>query len=412
MNIGLFEDSGCQNLLPMTWLRACFELRCGRDRLIDKLRTHWGPQIARFWSRESLRDVIAERIELDPQTPGADWLLVNARVLLTGLAAPPATGVAWMRNGTLVAAGATAADVENLTDGFFFDEEEIRAWLMARAFRFEPLPDAVTLITHPWDLPLANADELRRQFAGSGGVHSGKLHAGVHLLNADEIHIASGAVIKPGVVLDADEGPVYIDTGAEIQANAVIMGPAYVGPHSIVRPGALLRGGVTIGPVCKVGGEIDATIFQGYSNKQHYGFLGHSLVGEWVNLGAGTVTSDLKNTYGAIRVYINGVGVESGQHFIGSIIGDHSKTGIGTILPTGCVIGIASNVFRQSAVPKFVPSFAWLTEAEMTNYRIEKAISIARIVMARRDIHLSDAEVRLLKTAAERALQVEAAGWQ
>lgn len=412
MNIGLFEDSGCQNLLPMTWLRACFELRCGRDRLIDKLRTHWGPHIARFWVREPLRDVVAERVELDPQTPDGQWLLVNSRVLLTGPAAPPASGVAWMRNGTLVAAGALAADVENLTERFFCDDEAVHAWLLARGFRFESRPDTVTLIDHPWDLPLANADEIRRQCAGSGGVHGGKIHPGAHLLNPAEIHIAPGAVIKPGVVLDAEQGPIHIDTAAEIQANAVIMGPAYIGPRSIVRPGAVLRGGVTIGPVCKVGGEIETSIFQGYSNKQSYGFVGHSLIGEWVNLGAGTVTSNLKNTYGAIRVYINGVGVESGQHFIGSIIGDHSKTGIGTILPTGCVVGIASNVFRQSAVPRFVPSFAWLTEAEMTNYRVEKALNIARIVMARRDVHLSDAEAALLKSAADQAGQVEAAGWQ
>jgi UDP-N-acetylglucosamine diphosphorylase / glucose-1-phosphate thymidylyltransferase / UDP-N-acetylgalactosamine diphosphorylase / glucosamine-1-phosphate N-acetyltransferase / galactosamine-1-phosphate N-acetyltransferase len=412
MNIGLFEDSGCRDLLPLTWLRSCCELRCGRDRLIDKVRTHWGPRIVRLWLREPVREVVGERIELDPQTPGADWLLVNARVLLTGPTAPPATGIAWVRNGTLVAAGVTAADVENLTDRFFFDDENVRAWLMARAFRIEPLPDAVSLIAHPWDLPLANAEELRRQCIERGGVHEGKIHPGAHLLNPAEIHVASGAVVKPGVVLDAEEGPIQIDSGAEIQANAVIQGPAYVGPHSIIRPGAILRGGVTIGPVCKIGGEIEATIFQGYSNKQNYGFLGHSFVGEWVNLGAGTVTSDLKNTYGAIRVYLNGVGVESGQHFIGSMIGDHSKTGIGTILPTGCVIGIASNVFRQSAVPRFVPSFAWVTDEEMTNYRVEKAINIARVVMARRDVHLSEAEVRLLRNAAERAREIEAAGWQ
>jgi len=134
-------------------------------------------------------------------------------------------------------------------------------------------------------------------------------------------------------------------------------------------------------------------------------------VAEWVNLGADTITSDLKNTYGTIRVNINGVGVESGQHFIGSIIGDHAKTGIGTMLPTGGVIGVAANVFAQQAVPKFVPSFAWLTDSGMTPCRVEKVLDIARIVMERRDVALSDPEAQLLRKTAELARQIEAAGW-
>src|SRR5262249_54025468 len=159
------------------------------------------------------------------------------------------------------------------------------------------------------------------------------------LVNEHAIHVAAGATIKPGVVLDADHGPIHIDRDALIEPNAVLQGPCYIGPGSIIRPGAAIRENTTIGPVCKVGGEVEASIFQGYANKQHDGFLGHSFVSPWANLGADTVTSDLKNTYGTIRVHLNGVGVESGQQFIGSIIGDHAKTGIGTILPTGCVLG-------------------------------------------------------------------------
>jgi UDP-N-acetylglucosamine diphosphorylase/glucosamine-1-phosphate N-acetyltransferase len=217
--------------------------------------------------------------------------------------------------------------------------------------------------------------------------------------------------VKPGVVLDAEEGPIHIERGAVIEPNAVLMGPCFIGPGSIVRPGATLRGGVTIGPVCKVGGEIECSVFQGRANKQHDGFLGHSFVGEWVNLGADTVTSDLKNTYGAIRVHVNGVGAETGQHFVGSFIGDHAKTGIGSILPTGCVIGVAANVFTQKRIPKFVPSFAWLTDEGLTEYQVDKAIRIARTVMARRDTHLSHAEAALLADVARRAREVERAGW-
>ena len=410
MNIGLFEDRGYRDLLPLTWLRAAFELRCGRDRLIDKVRTHLGPAVAGLWLRETIRPTVTNHIELNPPQHGRDWCVLNARALLTTSITPPPVGVAWQANGTLIAAGVRPEDAEDLSAGLFLDDEALQTWLRARDFRSEPIPESIILIRHPWDLPLANPDELCRQ-CRAGGVHEGRVFPGAHFVNDSEIHIAPGATIKPGAVLDAEDGPIHIDAGARIQANAVIEGPCYVGRESIVRAGATIHGGSTIGPVCKVGGEIDASIFLGYSNLPHEGFVGHSYIAEWVNLGAGTVTSDLKNTYGTIRVYLNGVGGESGQHFVGSIIGDHSKTGIGTILPTGCVIGVASNIFTQTSVPKFVPSFAWLTEAGLTPYRLEKALHIARVVMARREVELSDAEVRLLKQTVELARDTEAAGW-
>jgi UDP-N-acetylglucosamine diphosphorylase/glucosamine-1-phosphate N-acetyltransferase len=174
----------------------------------------------------------------------------------------------------------------------------------------------------------------------------------------------------------------------------------------------VIREGTTIGPVCKVGGEIEASIIHGYSNKQHDGFLGHSYLGQWVNFGADTVTSDLKNTYGTIRVSINGTGVETGEQLVGSLIGDHAKTGIGTILPTGCVIGVLANLFTSGSVPKFVPSFSWISECGRESCRLEKVLQTARIVMGRRGVELSDAELYLLEQTALLAREVEAAGWE
>jgi UDP-N-acetylglucosamine diphosphorylase/glucosamine-1-phosphate N-acetyltransferase len=265
-------------------------------------------------------------------------------------------------------------------------------------------------VQYPWDLVQANGEELTRQFT-NGGVHDGRVCTGAHLLDPNRIHVARAATVKPGAVLDAESGPIFIDRDALVQPNAVLEGPCYIGPGAIVRPGAVIRANTTIGPVCKVGGEIEATIIHGHSNKQHDGFLGHSYVAQWVNLGADTVNSDLKNTYGTIRVHINGVGVESGQRFVGAFIADHVKTGIGTILPTGGVVGVAANVFTHHAAPKFVPSFAWLTEAGMTAYRVEKAVNLASTVMSRRDMWLSHAERRLLEEVATESRQVEAAGW-
>ena len=373
MNIGLFEDAGTARLLPLTWLRAGFELRCGCDRLVDKVRTHMGP-VARVWVREALREPLQERFRLDAPEQGQGWCLVNARAFVTGNVALPAPGVAWRQDGELVAAGVTAEELGRLSIATLQNAETLAAWLAN--FRVESPPAVVRLITYPWDLVLANEGELRRQ-CRAGGVRDGQVYAGAHLVQETQIYIGRGARIKPGAVLDAEDGPIHIERDALIQANAVLEGPCYIGAGSVVRPGAAIRPGTAIGPVCKVGGEIEGSIIHGHTNKQHDGFLGHSYVGEWVNLGAGTITSDLKNTYGTIRVSLNGQGVESGQHFVGSFIGDHSKTGIGTILPTGGVIGVAANVFTSGGVPKFVPSFAWLTDAGMTSYRVDKAIQIA-----------------------------------
>ncbi len=408
MNIALFEDDGYARLLPLTWLRACYELRCGCDRLIDKVRRHGGPHVARVFLRAWLREVCAARLTLDPVEPNAPWCLLNARVLLTSPVEFPPPGQAWTHNGALVAAGVTIDELEHLSAEFFQNPEALEEWLAAR--RTSTAPEPVQLVTYPWHLILANEAELRRQCRNGPG-QLGQVYAGAHLLQPGQIHLGRNARVKPGAVLDAENGPVWIGDDALIEPNAVLQGPCFIGPASIVRPGAAIRPGTSIGPVCRVGGELEGSIIHGHSNKQHDGFLGHSYVGEWVNLGADTVTSDLKNTYGTIRVSLSGVPVESGQHFVGSIIGDHSKTGIGTILPTGGVIGVAANVFTQGAVPKFVPSFGWLTDDGLTAYRVDKALQIARTVMGRRDVELTAAEEQLLHHVAAAARATEAAGW-
>lgn len=408
MNIALFEDVSTQHLLPLTWLRPACVLRCGRTRLIDKIRRHVGDRIARIWTRPELR-AVAEAL-LSPTAPDRadNWCLLNARAMITGDVTPPDPGVAWVDDNELIAVGLPAARIDELDATVFQDKSRLTEW--ASSFKIEDVPPSVRLIRYPWELVHANEAELIRECV-DGGAIDGTIDAGVHVLQADAICIGSDSRVRPGVVLDAEAGPIHIDKNVLIEPNAVIQGPCSIGPDVTVRPGATIREGTTIGPVCKVGGEIEASIFQGYSNKQHDGFLGHSFIASWVNLGADTVTSDLKNTYGSVRVFLNGVGIETGQTFVGSTIGDHSKTGIGTILPTGCVIGVAANVFTQGPVPKFVPSFAWLTDTGMTEYRIDKAIQIARTVMGRRNVALSDVDRALLQHVATAARQVEAAGW-
>lgn len=406
MNIILFEDAGYLRLLPLTWLRPAFDLRCGRDTLLEKVRRHAGG-VARLLVRPELEAVAARRYALDAPVRGP-WTLLNARALVAGDVVLPPPGVAWVSRDALIAATITADAVERLAPAIFLDAARVSEWV--DSLRIEAQPAGVRLIEHPWDLVHANAPELLRQIAPGAGEIAGHVHPGAHLIRAEAITVKAGATIKPGVVLDAEGGPIWIDERATLEPNAVIGGPCYIGAGSIIRPGASIREGTTIGPVCKVGGEVECTIFQGYSNKQHDGFLGHSFVAPWVNLGAGTTNSDLKNTYGTIRVHLNGVGVETGLHFVGATIGDHTKTGIGAYLTTGCVLGVAANVFASHA-PKFVPSFAWLTEGELKRSRVEKIIEIARVVMARRKVDLDADEAALLTTAARFAQQIEVVGW-
>lgn len=215
--------------------------------------------------------------------------------------------------------------------------------------------------------------------------------------------VATTATVHPSVVLDASGGPIVIDHDVVIEPFVVINGPVAIGRGTIVRSFATLRGPVVIGPVCKVGGEIECSVIHGYSNKQHEGFLGHSYIGEWCNLGAGTTTSDLKNTYGSIRVTIDGDSVDTGRMFIGTLMGDHTKTAIGTTLSTGTVIGACCNIAVSGFPATSLPSFTWCTDSGAEVYQIDKAINVARTVMQRRGMTFTPAHEAQFRQIAARS---------
>jgi UDP-N-acetylglucosamine diphosphorylase/glucosamine-1-phosphate N-acetyltransferase len=218
------------------------------------------------------------------------------------------------------------------------------------------------------------------------------------VLGKKNIIVEKGAVIKPGSVLDAEEGPIYIGKNVTVFPQSTIIGPACILDGSSIKVGAQIYGNTTIGPVCKVGGEVEGSIIHSYSNKQHAGFLGHSYLGSWVNLGASTNTSDLKNNYGNIKVQIGTEQIDTGLTYAGLTMGDHSKSAIGTTFNTGTVVGVCCNVFGTGFPPKYIPSFAWCgTQQSYQTYQVEKAIALARVVMARRNMELSEAEADLLR---------------
>lgn len=202
-----------------------------------------------------------------------------------------------------------------------------------------------------------------------------------------------GAVIEPGVVFDTRQGVIVLEQGAQVRAGSRLDGPLYVGAGTIVLGGQVRHSAV--GPHCRVHGEVSSSVFLGYANKSHDGFLGHSVLGHWVNLGAGTITSNLKNTYGEVRLDLPGARRDTGRTFLGTLLGDHAKTAIGTLLPTGCVVGAGASLFGAGQVPKYVPPMAWGLEGARLD--ADRFVAIARRVMPRRQVEVTEERERSLR---------------
>ena len=211
------------------------------------------------------------------------------------------------------------------------------------------------------------------------------------------IYCETGAGIEPFVILDATDGPILIRRGATIAAFTRIVGPTYIGEESHVVGDAVRA--CSIGDVCKVRGEIASTIMLGHSNKGHTGFVGSSYIGRWVNLGAGSTTSNLKNTYGPVQLHTETGMRDTGLQFLGSLMGDHAKTGIGTMLTTGCIVGAGANIYGAKISPKRIPPFAWGDSEPYARFELDKLIQVAERMMARRHVALSDLARKQLETA-------------
>ncbi len=217
------------------------------------------------------------------------------------------------------------------------------------------------------------------------------------VLGKNQIFIAEGARVEHAI-LNAEKGPIYIGPNSEIMEGSIIRGPFSLGEHAVIKMGAKIYGATTIGPHCKVGGEISNSVFQAYSNKGHDGFLGNSVVGEWCNFGADTNSSNLKNNYSNVKIYSfeDQKIAPSDIMFCGVLMGDHSKTGINTMLNTATVVGVSANIFGGGFPPKFVPSFTWGGVTKSDRFILEKAFEVAENMMSRRNLTLSQADRTIL----------------
>jgi UDP-N-acetylglucosamine diphosphorylase/glucosamine-1-phosphate N-acetyltransferase len=251
------------------------------------------------------------------------------------------------------------------------------------------------LLGHPWDLIAANDERLTRDIIEMWPEDSdapGVFRVGEHTLS-----LGDGATVEPGVHLDLRDGPIRISDGARVEGPARLTGPLYIGPHSTVFGGAV--GTSSIGPVCLVRGEVAHSVLLGFVNKAHDGHLGHALLGRWVNLGAFTTNSDLKNNYRPVRAWTPEGDRDTGLIKVGCFLGDHVKTGIGTVLNTGTIVGAGSNLFGGSMPPTVVPPFSWGVGADLGTHRFDKFLETAAAAMARRQQELTPGVIEILRVA-------------
>lgn len=273
-------------------------------------------------------------------------------------------------------------------------------------FKFQDIEiENVSKINYIWD-SLDFVGEMINEDKDLFNMSSPKsIGEGNFVVNSNNLLVGKNVTIEPMVVLNAENGAIIIDNNAKIMSNTVIYGPCYIGKNSTIKPGAKIYPNTSIGEWCKVGGEVENSIFQAYSNKQHEGFLGHSFISEWVNLGADTNNSDLKNTYSNISMQLPHKLVNTNRIFLGLICGDHTKSGINSMFTTGTVSGLCGILVKEWFLPNYIKSYTWGGKTNSPIYKFEKAIETAKIVMNRRNKELCEEEIELLKLEYERVSQ-------
>ena len=411
MHLVVFEDSLLTDLAPLTFSRPAFLLRCGAITLLERMLRTVRPQRLTIWCRDVFAPLIEREIapslglpvSINTSLDDSPALPASARWAAFDLPRElPEPHVARDAFGSVVhalvrAPGLTVSDALERSDRF-----EV-------AMAGVPIAVAGAHIGHAWDLldlgqKLIVADAMRIG-ASLNPVDSTRI--GI-IGDRSAIRVASDAILQPGVVLDASAGPIVIESGASVGGNSVLEGPCFIGRGSTILPLTLVRAHTILGPVCKVGGEIGSTTMLGYSNKQHHGFIGDSYLGEWVNLGAGTVTGNLKNTLGEVRVQIGAKSLKTGRQFLGALIGDHARSATGTLLPTGCYIGYACHVSGPIRPPRFCRSGTMLTDdGPPVPLDRAKAQQIAGAVMERRHQVFQPYHTAIMDHAFELAERIE-----
>jgi UDP-N-acetylglucosamine diphosphorylase/glucosamine-1-phosphate N-acetyltransferase len=375
MQIVLFEDKLCSNFLPLVYTRPVGDLRMGMLTMTERY--------ARLFNTEAVHDT---RVALRAlfQGPSAQLQLhINARLF------PTPSLVEELR--TMQPGDALCHDTHVLA-------RCIDTMHDANENRIESKAD-LKWIERITDLFSMNAMAMNFDFALIPKETQQQLHpSNVVIGDASQLFIHATAKVY-ATTFNTLDGPIYIDADAEVMEGSHIRGGFYLGKHATLKLGTKIYGATTIGPECKVGGEVSNSIFWGYSNKAHDGFVGNSIIGQWCNLGADTNTSNLKNNYSNVKIwsYASSDFTDTGLTFCGLIMGDHSKCGINTMFNTGTVAGVNANIFGGGFPDQHIPSFSWGGPEGWEVYQPEKSFETIAKVMQRRSIQLDDATRKLLR---------------
>lgn len=377
MNYILFDDATRANLLPLTYLRPVCDIRIG----ILTIREKWEKMLKDATSTLT-ESYLAKKY---PLNKAENNTLINGSICPTKELAEKIKSLKPNQAITcgeyIVAMNVSYNEVEDLGGDTDIEEIEIK--------------ETFIKVSNTWDIFNLNDRALREDFELlTKGRKSQKLSASNRVLGEENIFVEEGATVECSS-LNGLTGPIYIGKNAEIMENACIRGPFALCEEATVKMSAKIYGATTVGPHSKVGGELNCVVIFGYSNKAHDGFLGHSVMGEWCNLGADTNTSNLKNTYDEVRLWSVPVRkfVPTGLQFCGTIFGDHSMCGINTMFNTGSVIGISTNIFGHGYQRNYIPSFSWGGNAGFKLFELEKAIQVANAKMARRNKEMSKEEM-------------------
>lgn len=384
MNYILFDTNrDYKNFLPLTYTRPVSEIRIGILKIREKWERYFEHDFS-FYSKKYLRDKF-------PFNTHRENLMINSSVLPDEKLAAAVNDLqvnSFLRKDNLIIA-------VNLYEDEVKNFEKIN-FLKIQNVNYEY---DVSKIENLWDIFSKNGEEIKKDFKLlTEHRNSMPISETNTVFNDKNIFIEKGAEVECSI-LNAKDGFIYIGKDAVVMENSVVKGSLALCNNSQLKVRTTIYGPTTIGPHSKVGGEINNSVFLGYSNKAHDGFLGNSVIGEWCNLGAGTNNSNLKNNYEQVKLwnYRDQRFLKTGLQFCGLVMGDHSKAGINTMFNTGTVVGVSSNIYGSGFPRNFIPSFSWGGAHGFQEYSFQKALKTAQIVMNRRGIELSDADKNILQ---------------
>ncbi|MBS1764291.1 MAG: GlmU family protein [Bacteroidetes bacterium] len=378
MNI-ILADYNRTNLLPFTFMRPVAAIRCGILTIAEKWEK-LSNQPCSFLTETYLSSKFALKVSSENIVANGA-VLINEKLFSEIMTLEK--GQALVKGDLVIAVMTSAGNIKNF--GQLDYDETIETDL------------EVDVLNYPWDIFKLNDKAISDDFSLlTQNRKSASADDSNTLINASQIFIEESAKVQCAVI-NASAGPVYIGPHAEVMEGALIRGPFALCEHATLKMGAKVYGATTIGPHCKVGGEVSNSVIFGYSNKAHDGFLGNSVVAEWCNLGADTNNSNLKNNYGIVKCYNYGKKdyISTGLQFCGLMMADHSKAAINTMFNTGTVVGVAANVFGGGFPPKYIPSFAWGGFND-EQFQLDKAIELAREVYKRRNLAFDKTEESIL----------------